>query len=561
MKILNGIRAKLLGGFLLVVIMLIIVSGVTISQLQIVKNNLEEMINVQLEIYDMSQKFALNISERSNSMRGYLLTGESQYVTRYEILQEESKEIEQRFIDIVNDRKYTQFVLNTRSWGRTALELIVPSYQRGLVNEAISYNNLTFNPKGNELIETAVILAAESEGNLRQAAEEILQLEKALMTIVLGASGIAMLMAIILGILLANIITNPLARLLEVVEQVAAGDLRQSVNIKSNDEVGKLGRAISKMVDDLKKLIADVQESSEQVAASAEELMASAEETAATSEQVAFSIQKIATGANHQQDSVGSTGKTVEGMIASLHLVVDNVQVVKDASNVATEISNNGALAIDKAITQMQILSANVNESAEVISGLGSRSAEIGKIVEMISGIAEQTNLLALNAAIEAARAGEQGRGFAVVAEEVRKLAEQSAAATREISLLIAQIQSETKKAVVSMKKGTIEAETGNQVINEAGSAFRMVLENVENVNWKIEEVTEAVTQLNQGSSRIFQQITEISNIAKEAASSSQEVAGITQEQTSAMEEVSRAAQQLTGFAENMLTALRQFKV
>jgi methyl-accepting chemotaxis protein len=541
--------------------MLMIVSGVTIYQLQIIKNNLEEMINVQLEIYDMSQKFALNISERSNSVRGYLLTGESQYITRYEMLQEQSKEIEQRFIDVANDPKNTQFVLNTRGWARTALESIIPSYERGLVNEAIAFNNLTFNPKANELIETAVNLAAESEGNLRQAAEEILALEKALMTIVLSTSGIAMLMAVILGIVLANIITNPLARLLEVVERVAEGDLRQSVNIKSKDEVGKLGRAISKMVVNLKNLIADVHESSEQVAASAEELMASAEETAATSEQVAISFQKISAGADHQQDSVESTGKTVEGMIASLHQVVANVQVVKEASSVATEISNNGAQAIDKAITQMQVLSSNVNESAEVISGLGSRSAEIGKIVEMISGIAEQTNLLALNAAIEAARAGEHGRGFAVVAEEVRKLAEQSAAAAREISLLIAQIQSETTKAVVSMKTGTVEAEAGNRVINEVGSAFRKVLENVENVNWKIAEVSEAVTQLNQGSSRIFQQITEISNIAKEAASSSQEVAGITQEQTSAMEEVSRAAQQLTGLAENMQATVRQFKV
>lgn len=556
-----GIRGKLLGGFLLIIIILIIVSGVTLYQMQVVKNNLEEMINVQLEIYDLSQKFALNISERSNNLRGYLLTGELQYSNRYEQLQKESQQMEEMFLAISEEEEIILFVFNSRGWSRNAIEIIIPAYERGMIEEAISYSNASYNERANELIEHATKIAAEQERSLKETSERLLLLGDTVITIVLGASGLALVLAIILGVVLAKIITNPLVKLLTVVEQVAGGNLQQNIKITSNDEVGKLGHAVNKMILSLKNLISDVNAASEHVAASAEELMASAEETSATSEEVAANIQQISSGAENQKQSVESTGKTVQEMIASLQQAIANVQAVQAASRMATTISNEGVQAINRAIEQMQVLNINVNESAKVISGLGNRSEEIGKIVEIISGIAEQTNLLALNAAIEAARAGEQGRGFAVVAEEVRKLAEQSAAAAGEISGLIVQIQTETTRAVDSMKKGTVEAETGNMVIDEAGNAFKKVLENVESVNGQIDEVATVMTQLAAGSKQISEQTNNILQIAKEAEYSSQEVAGITEEQTAAMQEISNAAQQQTELAEKLQAAIRQFKV
>ena len=202
-----------------------------------------------------------------------------------------------------------------------------------------------------------------------------------------------------------------------------------------------------------------------------------------------------------------------------------------------------------------------VNRSAAVVAELGQRSKAIDQIVATISGIAGQTNLLALNAAIEAARAGEQGRGFAVVAEEVRKLAEQSQEATKQISALIGGIQGDTEQAVAAMDNGTREVKLGAEVVNTAGQAFHEIVALVEQVSDQIREVSSTIDQMAIGSQQIVESVNRIDHLSKEAASQAQTVSAATEEQSASMEEIASSSQSLAQLALELRDAVGKFKV
>jgi methyl-accepting chemotaxis protein len=187
---------------------------------------------------------------------------------------------------------------------------------------------------------------------------------------------------------------------------------------------------------------------------------------------------------------------------------------------------------------------------------LGERSKEIGQIVDTISGIAGQTNLLALNAAIEAARAGEQGRGFAVVAEEVRKLAEQSQDAAKQIAVLIGEIQGETDRAVAAMNNGTREVKLGAEVVNASGKSFQEIAEMVTRVSGQTKEISAAIELMANGSQQIVESVKEIDELSKHASGEAQTVSAATEEQSASMEEIASSSQALAHLAMDLREAL-----
>jgi methyl-accepting chemotaxis protein len=334
-----------------------------------------------------------------------------------------------------------------------------------------------------------------------------------------GVTLIALIVGLIVTFTLTRSITAPLANLVTVSGFAAAGDLTTEINVGSRDETGKLAEAFRTMIRQMRDVVKEIVDKSGLVAGSAEELSSSSQQTAA--------------GANE-------TSTTMNEISATVQQVTSSMQEISSASDAAVAHAGEGSKGISRITEQMSFIAKSSGEAARAIDGLSKKSQEINQIVDFITGIAEQTNLLALNAAIEAARAGEQGRGFAVVAEEVRKLAEQSAGAAREIGDLIGSIQKESQNAVTTMAEGVKNVEAGTRVVSEVGESFARIINAVQGLTAQIEEVASATEQMSAGV---------------------QSVAASTEEQTAAIEQVSASAETLSHLSDELKALVSKFKV
>ncbi|WP_371375229.1 methyl-accepting chemotaxis protein [Sporomusa aerivorans] len=372
---------------------------------------------------------------------------------------------------------------------------------------------------------------------------------------------ITMIVVIFISIVVSNRLTKPITQLVSATEALKNGNLNVSITNHSKDEIGRLAQNFDAMVKGLKDLLKDVSVSAGVVSAAAQQLTASAEQSAATAEQVTIAITDIAESAEKQVTTANDTAVIVTRIVSDIQQIVADSSTVANVSAGTAQLAANGGKSIEDAVGQMQNIEASVANSAAVVTKLGERSTEIGQIIDTISGIASQTNLLALNAAIEAARAGEQGRGFAVVADEVRKLAEQSGNATKQIAFLIGEIQADTDKAVVAMNQGNIEVKRGANIVTEAGKTFNEIIAMTNQVSEQIGVISNSIEHMAQNSQRIVHGIQEIDSMSKNNASQTMQISAATQEQVASVDEIRKASQSLVKTADELQNAVSKFSL
>jgi len=372
----------------------------------------------------------------------------------------------------------------------------------------------------------------------------------------------AALLCLLLGFGVATLISNSIKKVLKSVERVAAGDLSiEDVSVLGKDESGQLAISFNVMKNNLHGLVTQVSQSSEQVAASSEELTAIAEQNTQASTQIAASIELVAQGTEKQAGAVNETSSAVEEISASTEEVAASSSEITHSMVDTLTTTQAGQKALDRVSEQMNSISAGTDRVQHTITELSTNSEKIGNIIGVITGIADQTNLLALNAAIEAARAGEQGRGFAVVAEEVRKLAEQSREATKQIETLINQNKSDIGTAVIAMADSVEGVKMGMDVVNVAGQSFSEIAKLVESVSAQMEQIAATIQQIAGGNEKIVSSVREVDIISKETAAQAQTVSAGVEEQTASMEQVSSSAQSLSTMAFELQTIISKFHI
>lgn len=353
----------------------------------------------------------------------------------------------------------------------------------------------------------------------------------------------------------------PIAKINAHLEELADGNISSRLDEKSVGQLGSIAAALNHTAATWQEVINKVVIASNEVTQYAQQLSAGAQQTNLASSHIAEVIEEVAAGANHQVKGVNTASDVIMQMSDSLSQVAANSEQVTEQINDSLEKANHGSESISTAGCQMNSIHENVQDLSKVVKGLGQRSQEIGKIIEVISGIAAQTNLLALNAAIEAARAGEQGKGFAVVANEVRNLAEKSAESTLQISQLISQIQEETNQVVQTMETVNHVVTDGMDVMKDAGDSFKKIQQSVSCVTHQMGQVATAIQQMSSGSQQMVQSMDEISQVANESAMATQSVLASTEEQSASMEEISASADRLTRMAEDLKGLIGRFKL
>ncbi|MNH90664.1 Methyl-accepting chemotaxis protein McpB [compost metagenome] len=352
--------------------------------------------------------------------------------------------------------------------------------------------------------ETAAILDALINSNVSQAEQanvDAKKLYQSSRTITFAIIMIALLMSVGFGYLISQLIARPLNRVMRLVGRVANGDLSETSDIDTKDEIGQLAKSVNEMVLNLRQTVGGILDSAESVSAASQQISASTEE--------------IASGSMSQ----ARAAQTMNDLFRELSLAIQSVAVsaehASELSDKTIHMAQDGGKVIRTSIDGM----TRVNEQ---MSRLEADSNQIGEIIEVIDDIAEQTNLLALNAAIEAARAGEQGRGFAVVADEVRKLAERSSEATKQITAIIKGMQANTQHSVKAVNEGVACS-------HQTGEAFDHILSMVNETAHKVTEIAAACEEQAAQSSEVMSSIEHISQATEEAAASSEQTASTAQ--------------------------------
>jgi methyl-accepting chemotaxis protein len=394
----------------------------------------------------------------------------------------------------------------------------------------------------------------------------ILQPEPGPMLLMMGTGGVAMLLAAGPGQYFWNRvfksrIIEPLSELGEVMGVAAAGDLTARARIIHDDEIGVLADDCNHLIASLSDVAANVRRSAESVSAAATELSASSQEINSSTMEISTSVQQIAHGAELQSRKVEETTSAMEAIVSTVTSVSEQADEASKTTQEAARLSLHGEEATTQAVAKI----GEVREAIETLAGsvdvLGRRSAEIGKIVDVITSIADQTNLLSLNAAIEAARAGESGRGFSVVAEEVRKLAEGSGKAAEQIGELIKEVQSETAKAVKYMEIGTSEVALGTEVVGRTGDVLREINESVSRTAVLAEEIAKSMALQRERTTAVDRAMHDIAAVVEQNAASAEETAAAAEQQTACMEEVSSSAQDLADMAHRLEESVNFFKL
>jgi len=518
-----SLKAKIISGCVLITFIFAVAAGIIYSHATSARRQVMDIPH-QFNRNNQYSRIAYNMAMQTASIRGFLYYREDAYVQAFEKYAAENKDIIQNLIDTAKVASNRDKAVKLKELQDRFVDVcsnkLIPLVKDGRNEEAIKVARTEGVPLTSELNSMADEMRKARENILGKEINDTAASVGNIRYWALAAAGLSLIFAFAVALLLIRLIAGPVQLVSAKASLIAGGDLTGSeISVRSRDEIMRMAGAFNQMQTNLRKIVRQLVEKSQTLAASSAQLSASAE--------------NVAEGAT-------DTAANINNVAAKVEQVTSNARHMAESSRAASGYAKEGSEGISKVTVQMEEIQDATDYSREVINGLNQSAEKISQIVELITQIADQTNLLALNAAIEAARAGEQGRGFAVVAEEVRKLAEESSSAAKEIYNLIANIQKESGKGVQSMAEAASKVEEGAVTVKKMGETFESIIIAVHSL---AEEIQMAVTAM------------------EDMSSSVQNVAAASQEQTATMEEVSSTSSDLAQLATELESIAGKFKL
>jgi len=484
------ISAKLLVGFILLLILTAFIGIFSIYELASVNNSATELGTNWMP----SVKAAMGIKERVSRIRSQeaqMVFAENpeeidKYVGRIKEAVTGLKESEAAYSALISEPEekavYSEYTQKAAEYLQITDKMIALK-KADNSPDAVALmrgDSSKINTKMRELVDKMVQINSDGGIKAYQSGISVYEHSRMLIIILLAASlGIGLFLAFSI----AGIVSRPLEHAVKVAQTVASGDLTSHIDVRSKDETGLLLQALKDMNDSLMKVVTEVRNGTDEIAHASSE--------------IAHGNMDLSNRTENQASSLEETASSMEEITSTIQHNADNARQANQLSHSASEVAQRGGQVVSQVVSTM----GSINDS----------SKKIVDIIAVIDGIAFQTNILALNAAVEAARAGEQGRGFAVVASEVRNLAQRSASAAKEIKELI--------------NDSVDKVSEGSRLVDQAGSTMSEVVDSVKRVSDIISEITAAGLEQSTGIGQINDAVIEMDSMTQQNAALVEEAA------------------------------------
>jgi methyl-accepting chemotaxis protein len=379
----------------------------------------------------------------------------------------------------------------------------------------------------------------------------------------LSILGVCTVITLILSVVIIRSIIVPVKKVTTKLGEISDsnGDLTQRIGYESKDEIGQLSKNFDKFMDRLQSIIGEVALSADTITASITELNRASEATTISLEEISNTVVEIAAGSSDGAAVAEETTASLTEFARFSEATSDASKNTTHNSKIAKDAAEGGAEKITEIVSSITDIAASSKEVSIMINELNDSSKKIGDIIKIITSISEQTNLLALNAAIEAARAGEAGKGFNVVADEIRKLADESNNAAREIAALVNENQLKSASAVKSVGEVENKVSLGVNKASEVGESIKNIIDNIQKIVTEIEHIDSSNEQQAQSTKEIEKAISSIAATSSEIAGGTENISASIQEQLSTMNEIKGNVEKLSEMTNKLTEITSGFKL
>ncbi|HLR14748.1 MAG TPA: methyl-accepting chemotaxis protein [Bacillota bacterium] len=559
---LKSIKYKMLLGFSIVLILVLAQGTYANITAQKVKKETEYIVDEQVTVLTANQQLAYTVSNRIALVRSYIATRDTSFKEMFWEYSEIGEHYAQIMEDALVSEEYDSSGINAlRDWEMRVEEEIFDRFENGQIGAA-QKNISELMPVGQDIMLNFEQWALTGEEQIKEAGSGMVKDSMVTALIVGISSSIVIILGIVIAIITARMITNPLRVVMHRMNSIAAGDFSEEpLQIKSKDEIGQLVEATNRMSENSKLLLQDIDRVSGRINEQSDGLRVYSTEVQTGSDQIAVTMEELARGSESQAEHASSLSAMMDSFNQKVVETNDNSGRVHAVSENVLEMTNDGTSIMETSTNQMQVIDGIVHDAVKKVEGLDTHTREISALVLVIQDIADQTNLLALNAAIEAARAGEHGAGFSVVADEVRTLAEQVSHSVTDITGIVESIQNESSAVTESLQEGYKEVELGTKHIQTTHETFKQISEAVTDMARNIHISSENLIDITKNSEEMSRSIQEIAAISEESAAGVEQTSAQTQEASSSMEEVAISSNDLAKLAEELDRLVNQFNL